>query len=68
MVQAWSSPSKDIDDGRPYWGLPELSTDDFATRERVRWYNERFEQNGLPELKVAAGASTEIRLLPKGWL
>lgn len=67
MVQAWSSPSKDIDDGRPYMNFPELPKDS-VTWERVWWYNERFEQSGLPGLKVAAGASTEISLLPKGWL
>lgn len=68
MVQAWSLPSKDIDDGRPYMDFPELPENEVATRERVRWYNEWFEQKGFPELKVAAGAATEIRLSAKGWL
>lgn len=68
MVQAWSLPSKDIDDGRPYMGFPEPAKDEFAIRERVQWYNEQFSQNGLPQLKVVAGASTDIRLSAKGWL
>ena len=47
-----------------YMGFPELDTLDVDTMERVRWWNERLMKD---DLKVVAGAQTEIRLNAKGW-
>ena len=68
MVQAWSVPDKDIDEGRPYKNFPELSPSDQVTRKCIEWWNSKLEKLGEPGLKVVGGATKELRLNEKkGW-
>ena len=67
MLQCWSTPVKEVDDGRPYRNFPELPSSDVIVRQRVEWWNAKLEQMD-EDLKVAAGATTELRLNAKtGW-
>lgn len=63
MVPSWSIPS--ADDSQPYMGFPELDSSDTDSLKKVRWWNENI--LAQDELKVVAGAQTEIHLNARGW-
>lgn len=63
MNRSWSIAEANVG-SEAYMGFPELDTLDVDTMERVRWWNERLMKD---DLKVVAGAQTEIRLNAKGW-
>lgn len=68
MLHAWSIPANN--DGVPFFGFPELPTDDVETLKRVEWWNAQLAMQA-PEtgLKIVAGGHTEIQLSEEpGWL
>lgn len=68
VMQAWSIPHKDVNEGRPYKGFPVLAESDDATQKRIEWWNAKLTQFCEPGLTVIAGATTEIHLNAKsGW-
>ncbi|THH29683.1 hypothetical protein EUX98_g4494 [Antrodiella citrinella] len=62
MVQSWSVAT--ANSSEPYMGFPELDSSDTDTLNRVKWWNDELAKD---ELKVVAGAQTEIHLNAKGW-
>ena len=48
--------------------FPELAASETTTIERVEFWNRQLKELGQPDLKIAAGALTEIPLSKKGWL
>ena len=63
MNISWCIPEANLN-GEPYMGFPPLDSSDLDTLGRVEKWNEELAK---VDLKVAAGAHTEIHLNPKGW-
>ena len=63
MNRTWAISEANLG-SQPYMGFPELEASDLDTSKRVQWWNQRLMKD---DLKVVAGAQTEIRLNVKGW-
>ena len=70
MVQSWSLLDKNIDDGRPFKGFPELEPSDVITRQRVEWWNVKLAHMSYSDpIKIVAGGNKELRLNAiSGWV